>query len=99
MDALAEGFSDLYEIDVSVYRGNSESVLQRVLQEQQAEFHGNDVWEDNTTNLNVANQEGLLATTSPSSATRFAKTASRRTGPPPLHGLRRRLELRPGQGR
>jgi iron(III) transport system substrate-binding protein len=62
MEALVEGFSDVYDIDVSIYRGNSESVLQRVLQEQEAAYYGNDIWEDNTTNLNVANEEGLLAT-------------------------------------
>ena len=61
LEALVEGFSDRYDVDVSIYRGNSESVLQRVLQEQEADYYGNDVWEDNTTNLNVANKEGLLA--------------------------------------
>lgn len=60
MDALADGFMDRYHIDVSIYRGNSESVLQRVIQEQKAHYYGNDLWEDNTTNLNLANGRDLL---------------------------------------
>jgi iron(III) transport system substrate-binding protein len=62
IDALVEGFSKRYKVDVTVYRGNSESVLQRVLQEQKANYYGNDIWEDNTTNLNTAtNEQNLLA--------------------------------------
>ncbi|HCA86255.1 MAG TPA: ABC transporter substrate-binding protein [Streptomyces sp.] len=61
IDPLVEEFSDRYDIEVSVYRGNSESVLQRVLQEQKARYHGNDVIETNALELNVAQQEGLLS--------------------------------------
>jgi iron(III) transport system substrate-binding protein len=62
IDALVDGFSKRYKVDVTVYRGNSESVLQRILQEQKAHYYGNDIWEDNTTNLNVAaNDQDLLA--------------------------------------
>ena len=61
IDLLVEGFEKLYDINVEVYRGNSESVLQRVLQEHRANYFGNDLWEDNAANLNVANTEGLLA--------------------------------------
>ena len=61
IDRLVEGFENLYAVDVEVYRGNSESVLQRVLQEDKANYFGNDIWEDNAANLNVANSEGLLA--------------------------------------
>ncbi len=60
IDDLIEGFEDEYDLDVSVYRGNSESVLQRVLQEQKANFFGNDVIETNALELNVSNKEGLL---------------------------------------
>ncbi len=60
IDDLIEGFEEEYDLDVSVYRGNSESVLQRVLQEQKANFFGNDVIETNALELNVSNQEGLL---------------------------------------
>jgi iron(III) transport system substrate-binding protein len=61
IDDVVEGFEDEFDVDVSVYRGNSESVLQRLLQEQKAKFFGNDVIETNALELNVANQEGMLA--------------------------------------
>jgi iron(III) transport system substrate-binding protein len=61
MEDLISDFEDQYDIDVSVYRGNSESVLQRVLQEQKANFFGNDILETNALELNVANKEGYLA--------------------------------------
>lgn len=60
IDDLVAGFEDEYDIDVSVYRGNSESVLQRVLQEQKANFRGVDVVETNALELNVLNQEGFF---------------------------------------
>jgi iron(III) transport system substrate-binding protein len=61
IDDVVEGFEDEYDVDVSVYRGNSESVLQRTLQEQKAKFFGSDVLETNALELNVANKEGFLA--------------------------------------
>ena len=61
IDDLVEGFEEIVDVDVSVYRGNSESVLQRLLQEQEAEFYGNDVIETNALELNVAQKEGLLS--------------------------------------
>ena len=61
IDDLVEGFEEVVDVDVSVYRGNSESVLQRLLQEQEAEFYGNDVIETNALELNVAQQEGFLS--------------------------------------
>lgn len=60
IDDLVDSFEDEYDIDVSVYRGNSESVLQRVLQEQDADFHGVDIIETNALELNVLNKEKLL---------------------------------------
>ena len=61
IDSLIEEFEDTYDIDVSVYRGDSESVLQRVLEESRANFYGNDVFETNALELDIANKEGLLA--------------------------------------
>jgi iron(III) transport system substrate-binding protein len=61
IDDVVEGFEDAYDIETSVYRGNSESVLQRILQEQKAEFFGNDVIETNALELNVTQSEGYLA--------------------------------------
>lgn len=61
MDDLVKEFEDSVDVTVSVYRGNSESVLQRVLQEQKAKFNGNDVIETNALELNVAQKEGYLS--------------------------------------
>ncbi|HEY0453236.1 ABC transporter substrate-binding protein [Actinophytocola sp.] len=61
IDKLVAGFENAYNIDVSVYRANSETVLQRELQEQQAGFFGNDVIDTNAGELNVMNKEGLLS--------------------------------------
>jgi iron(III) transport system substrate-binding protein len=61
IDPLIQEFSDLYHIKVDVYRGNSESVLQRVLQEQSARYYGNDVVETNALELNVMQQQGMLS--------------------------------------
>ncbi|MDP9416736.1 MAG: extracellular solute-binding protein [Actinomycetota bacterium] len=60
-DAVAEGFEDTFDLDVSVYRAGSETVLQRVLQEQKANFAGNDVVETNATELFALAKEGRLA--------------------------------------
>lgn len=60
MDDLVDVFTELYDIDVSVYRANSETALQRLLQEAEAGYYGADVFESNALELGVANQEGLL---------------------------------------
>ena len=60
MDKLAKAFEDAYKIEVSVYRGNSESVLQRVLQEQKANYLGNDFVDTNAGELNILDSEGML---------------------------------------
>ena len=44
-DAVSEAFSDQFDIDVNLYRANGETVSQRVLQEQDAGYAGNDVVE------------------------------------------------------
>lgn len=61
MDKLVDGFEKAYDVDVTVYRANSETVLQRELQEQQAGFFGNDLIDTNAGELNVMNKERLLA--------------------------------------
>jgi iron(III) transport system substrate-binding protein len=60
MEDLIDVFSDEYDIEVSNYRAGSESVLQRLLQEDQAGYYGADVFETNALELGVASQEGLL---------------------------------------
>src|SRR6266542_469788 len=62
IDKVVDGFKAKYpKIKVNVYRANSETVLQRLLQEQKAGFYGNDVFETNAGELNVAAQQGYLA--------------------------------------
>ncbi len=61
-DAVTEAFSDEFDIDVSVYRAGSETVLQRILQEQDAGFPGNDVVETNSTELVALETEQVMAT-------------------------------------
>jgi len=60
MDDLIDGFSDEYDVDVNNYRANSETVLQRILQEDEAGYYGADIFETNALELGVASQEGLL---------------------------------------
>jgi iron(III) transport system substrate-binding protein len=60
MDDLIEGFTDLYDIEVNNYRAGSETVLQRILQEDRAGYYGADILETNALELGVASQEGLL---------------------------------------
>ncbi|MEV0809675.1 extracellular solute-binding protein [Micromonospora sp. NPDC050200] len=60
MDDIVKGFTDKYDIDVAVYRGNSESVLQRILQESKAGFAGADLIETNSGELNVIGDEDLF---------------------------------------
>jgi iron(III) transport system substrate-binding protein len=60
-DAVVDAFEDAFDIDVSLYRAGSETVLQRILQEQQAKFAGNDVVETNATELFALANEGNLA--------------------------------------
>src|SRR4051812_42962935 len=60
MDNLIEGFSDEYDVDVNNYSANSETVLQRILQEDEAGYYGADIFETNALELGVASNEGLL---------------------------------------
>jgi iron(III) transport system substrate-binding protein len=61
IDDMVDAFSDKYDVDVNVYRANSETVLQRILQESKADFQGADLIETNAGELNVLNDEGMLA--------------------------------------
>ena len=61
-DTVTSAFTDQFGIDVDLYRAGSETVLQRVLQEQSANFAGNDVVETNANELFALNNEGMLAT-------------------------------------
>ena len=60
-DAITKAFENQFDIKVSLYRAGSETVLQRILQEQSARFAGNDVVETNATELAALDREGHLA--------------------------------------
>lgn len=57
---LAEVFTEAYDVEVSVYRAQSNQVLQRLLQEQAAGYGGADLLEANAEAMSTANTEGLL---------------------------------------
>ena len=46
MEPIIEAFSDTYDIDVDYFRGNSDTVTQRLTQEYAAGFYGVDVFDD-----------------------------------------------------
>jgi iron(III) transport system substrate-binding protein len=60
-DEVVGAFEDEYDITVNLYRASSETVLQRILQEQQANFRGNDIVETNATEMFALEKEGFLA--------------------------------------
>jgi iron(III) transport system substrate-binding protein len=63
IQALVDGFQAAYPgIKVNAFRANSETVLQRVLQETSAHKVGNDVIDTNDFELRVLNSQGALAT-------------------------------------
>lgn len=59
-EVVTARFEKTYDVQVEVYRASSETVLQRVLQEQEARFAGNDVLESNLSEMVVVDQEGLF---------------------------------------
>jgi iron(III) transport system substrate-binding protein len=60
MDDVVKAFQDKYGLDVETYRANSETVLQRVLQESSANYQGADLIETNAGELNALQQQQLL---------------------------------------
>ncbi|HEX7298515.1 MAG TPA: extracellular solute-binding protein [Solirubrobacteraceae bacterium] len=59
-DAVAGEFEDAFDVDVSVYRSDSETVLKRLSEEHRARFRGADVVETNGPELFNLNREGVL---------------------------------------
>ncbi len=57
---VTEAFSDEYDIDVSLYRAGSETVVQRVIQEAEANFAGADVVANNGPEMTIIDSEKLL---------------------------------------
>jgi len=61
-DSVTKKFTDQFGIKIDLYRAGSETVLQRILQEQSANYAGNDVVETNANELFDLNGEHMLAT-------------------------------------
>ena len=57
---VLDAFSDTYGIDVEVFNGRSETILQRVVQEYQAGLHAVDVFEDENAAL-LSGEEGMTS--------------------------------------
>jgi iron(III) transport system substrate-binding protein len=60
-DKVKAAFKDAFGIEINLYRASSETILQRVLQEQRANFKGADVVESNTLEMMALQTEGHLA--------------------------------------
>lgn len=54
-------FEDLYGVDVTLFRAGSEVVLQRLLEEAEAGFHGADIVETSGLEIVLLDREGRLA--------------------------------------
>jgi len=60
MDDVVKAFEAKYGIKVDTYRANSETVLQRALQEASANYQGADIIETNAGELNALQEQRLL---------------------------------------
>jgi iron(III) transport system substrate-binding protein len=60
IDDVVKAFEAKYPIKVETYRANSETVLQRILQESSARYQGADLVETNAGELNALQQQQLL---------------------------------------
>ena len=60
IEDIAAAFKAKYGIDIKTYRADSETVLQRILQEDKANFHGADILENNAPEMNIASSHELL---------------------------------------
>ncbi|MBS1694633.1 MAG: ABC transporter substrate-binding protein [Actinobacteria bacterium] len=61
MEDVVKAFEAKYGIKVDTYRANSETVLQRALQEASANYQGADIIETNAGELNALQEQGLLS--------------------------------------
>lgn len=60
LQSFVDAFTAKYDIPVKVYQATSESILQRVIQETQADHQGADIVETNGTELTVLSRDGAL---------------------------------------
>ena len=60
-DLVVAAFEEEFDITVELYRADSETILQRILQESEAQFSGADIVETNATEMAIIADEGLTA--------------------------------------
>ena len=60
-DIVVPAFEEKFGVKVDLYRADSETVLQRILQESQARFSGADIVETNATEMAIIADKGLTA--------------------------------------
>jgi len=67
VDEVVSAYEDAFDIDVAVYRATSETVLQRLIEEARADFHGADTVESSGLEMvNLAHEGVLVPYASPS---------------------------------
>lgn len=60
-EPIVEGFGEKYGLDVEIYRASSANLLKRVLQESEADQAASDVVTNNGEEMEIIDDEGLLA--------------------------------------
>src|SRR5690348_2435385 len=60
IEDVATAFKAKYGVEIKTYRADSETVLQRVLQEGNANFHGADVLENNSPEMNIVSSHDQI---------------------------------------
>jgi iron(III) transport system substrate-binding protein len=69
MSEVTDAFEDAYDLDVSVFKSNSQGLVQRIVEERDAGFHGADVSESNEISLRqLADADALAAYRPPGTA-------------------------------
>jgi iron(III) transport system substrate-binding protein len=77
-EGLAGEFEDTYDLDLALYRANTEAVAERITEEAKANFHGGDVAELDGVALFNLNNEGLIVDYTPDGVSGLVADADRR---------------------
>jgi iron(III) transport system substrate-binding protein len=76
-EGLAGAFEDAYDLDVALYRANTEAVAERITEEARANFHGGDVGELDGVALFNLDRESLIVDYTPDGVSRLVAGADR----------------------
>jgi iron(III) transport system substrate-binding protein len=76
-EGLAGEFEDTYDLDLALYRANTEAVAERITEEAKANFHGGDVAELDGVALFNLNNESLIVDYTPEGVSRLVAGADR----------------------